>query len=62
MKNIISNIIGIILVGFSVYGLLYLNLETVKFTILIMIGMACFYFENNTIKSFLKKYFQSKLK
>ncbi len=62
MKNIISNVIGLIIVGLSVYGLLYLDLDIVKFTLLDMIGFACFYFENETIQKFLKKYFQNRFK
>jgi hypothetical protein len=62
MKNIISNIIGVILVGLSVYGLLYLDLERIDFTLLMIIGLACFYFENSTIKKYIKKFLDSKIK
>jgi len=55
MKNIISNILGIIIVGVSIFGLLYLELTVVKFSLLITIGLACFYFENGTIKNYIKK-------
>lgn len=55
MKNIISNILGVIIVGISIYGLLYLELTAIKFSILITVGLACFYFENSTIKTYLKK-------
>jgi len=62
MKNIISNILGILIVGFSVYGLLFLDLVTIKFTLIIIIGLGCFYFENATIKRLLEKYINSKIK
>lgn len=55
MKNIISNILGIIIVGISIYGLLYLELTVLKFSVLITIGLACFYFENESIKKYLRK-------
>lgn len=55
MKNIISNILGVIIVAISIYGLLYLELTAIKFSILITIGLAAFYFENSTIKKYLKK-------
>ena len=55
MKNILSNIIGVCIVGLSIYGLLYLELEVLKFSIMISIGLAAFYFENSTIKKYIKK-------
>ena len=55
MKNIISNILGILIIGVSIYGLLYLELEVLKFSVLITIGLAAFYFENSTIKIYIKK-------
>jgi hypothetical protein len=62
MKNIISNILGVIMMGFAVYGLLYLELEKVEFSLLIGIGLACFYFENSTIKKYIKKFLDNKIK
>lgn len=55
MKNFISNVIGMIITGVSIYALLYLELTILKFSVLITIGLASFYFENDTIKSYLKK-------
>ena len=55
MKNIITNIVGIIITGISIYGLLYLELEVMKFSVLILIGLSCFYFKNETIKIYIKK-------
>lgn len=55
MKNIITNILGIIITGISIYGLLYLELEVMKFSVLILIGLSCFYFKNETIKFYIKK-------
>ena len=62
MKNIISNVIGFIIIAISVYSFVWMSLETVKFGLLIAIGLACFYFENQTIQKLLKKYFESKIK
>lgn len=55
MKNFISNFIGIILISVSTYLYLVNNLETIKFSIVVTIGFACFYFENKVIKIYLKK-------
>ena len=55
MKNIITNILGLCFTGFSIYGLLYLELEVLKFSILIAIGLSLFYFKNETIKKYIKK-------
>ena len=62
MKNIISNIIGFLIIGVSVYGLLYLELELIKFSVLSAIGFAAFYFENSTIKEYIKKGFDKWLR
>lgn len=62
MKNIISNIIGFLIIGVSVYGLLYLELELLKFAVLSAMGFAAFYFENSTIKEYIKKGFDKWLK
>ena len=55
MKNIISNILGFLIVGVSIYGLLYLDLEIVKFSALTLLGLAFIYFKNGTIKEYIKK-------
>lgn len=55
MKNIITNILGVIITAISIYGLLYLELEVMKFSVLILIGLSCFYFKNETIKIYIKK-------
>jgi hypothetical protein len=39
----------------SIYGLLYLELEILKFSLLCAIGFAGLYFENSTIKEYIKK-------
>lgn len=62
MKNIISNIIGFLIIGVSVYGLLFLELELLKFAVLSAMGFAAFYFENSTIKKYIKKAFDKWLK
>tara|TARA_R110000772_G_scaffold247614_1_gene361539 strand:+ start:308 stop:499 length:192 start_codon:yes stop_codon:yes gene_type:complete len=55
MKNIISNIIGIIIQGIAIYSLIELELALTSFAVLMSIGGVLFYFENRTIKKYLKK-------
>jgi len=55
MKNIISNMIGIVLISLATYGLLYSELDIIKYSILNAVGFAAFYFENETIKDYTKK-------
>jgi hypothetical protein len=55
LKNILSNILGFAIIGVSIYGLLYLELEILKFSLLCSIGFAGLYFENSTIKEYIKK-------
>tara|TARA_R110000765_G_scaffold90487_4_gene172227 strand:+ start:709 stop:897 length:189 start_codon:yes stop_codon:yes gene_type:complete len=55
MKNIITNIAGFVIVGLSIYALLRLELEVVKFSLLTVLGLALVYFENSTIKEYLRK-------
>ena len=55
MKNVISNILGFLIVGVSIFGLLYLELTIVKFSALTLLGLALIYFENATIKEYIKK-------
>ena len=62
MKNVISNILGVLIVSVSIYGLLYLELELLKFSLLSAIGFAALYFENATIKEYLKKALDKVLK
>ena len=55
MKNILTNILGFIIVGVSIFGLLYLELTIIKFSALTLLGLALIYFENGTIKEYIKK-------
>ena len=55
MKNLVSNILGIVLICLATYGLLYSELDIVKYSILNAVGFATFYFENDTIKDYTKK-------
>ena len=55
MKNIISNILGIVLIALATYGLLYSELDIIKYSILNAVGFAAFYFENDTIKKYTAK-------
>lgn len=62
MKNILTNIVGFIIVGLSIYALLRLELEVIKFSILTVLGLALIYFENSTIKDYIKKALDKLLK
>ena len=55
MKNTLTNILGFIIVGLSIFGLLYLELTIIKFSALTLLGLALIYFENGTIKDYIKK-------
>ena len=55
MKNILTNVVGILLLFTGVYGLLFLDLDLIKFIALALISGILIYFENKTIKSILKK-------
>jgi len=55
MKNTLTNILGFIIVGLSIFGLLYLELTIIKFSALTLLGLALIYFENGTIKEYIKK-------
>ena len=62
MKNILTNIVGFIIVGLSIYALLRLELEVIKFSILTVLGLSLIYFENSTIKDYIKKALDKLLK
>ena len=55
MKNILTNVVGVLLLFTGVYGLLFLDLDLIKFIALALISGILIYFENKTIKSILKK-------
>lgn len=54
-KNIITNILGLGFIVSSVYGLLKMDLELTSFFALVGIGCVLFYFENKSIKTFIRK-------
>tara|TARA_R110001599_G_scaffold189992_2_gene384893 strand:+ start:1282 stop:1470 length:189 start_codon:yes stop_codon:yes gene_type:complete len=62
VKNILTNIVGFIIVGLSIYALLRLELEVIKFSILTVLGLSLIYFENSTIKDYIKKALDKLLK
>ena len=55
MKNILTNIAGFIILGVSIFGLIKLDLEVIKFSLLTVLGLTLIYFENSTIKEYIKK-------
>ncbi len=54
MKNIVSNILGILILASGVYSLIMLELELISFSVLVLVGCGLFYFENDTIKKHLE--------
>ena len=55
MKNIISNIVGVILIFASTYFFLVYSLDLIKYGVVVVIGLSCFYFDNYTIKKYISK-------
>ena len=55
MKNIITNIVGVILLACGVYGLMYLELELIKVAFLFLCSGVLIYFKNSTIKRYISK-------
>ena len=55
MKNIITNIVGFLLLVCGVYGLMYLELELIKVGFLFLCSGVLIYFKNATIKRYLSK-------
>ena len=55
MKNIISNIVGVILIFASTYFFLVYSLDLIKYGVVVVIGLSSFYFDNYTIKKYISK-------
>tara|TARA_R110001632_G_scaffold195229_1_gene316818 strand:- start:2012 stop:2203 length:192 start_codon:yes stop_codon:yes gene_type:complete len=62
MKNIITNILGIISIITAIIGILLLELSIPSFLVLVGFGAVLFYFENKTIKKYLVRLINIKLK
>ena len=55
MKNIISNILGVLIIGASVFGLVKMEMDLLSAGFLMLVGGGLFYFENKTIKIILHR-------
>ena len=55
MKNFVTNIAGGLFIFVGVYGLLYLDLDITRFSVLLLFGFIMIYLENKTIKKYIKK-------
>lgn len=62
MKNIISNFLGVLLFGYSIYALVYRELEVSRFLILAATGLVLFLFKISKTKEWLSKYLDGILK
>lgn len=62
MKNIISNILGVLIIGLAVYRVAFNELPIVAASFLTGIGAILFYFENKKIKKYLVRLVNLKLK
>jgi len=62
LKNIISNIIGLIVVLVSFYLYIFKDLETAKFCIALVVSLALFMFKAPVLKDYIKKFLDKKLK
>jgi len=62
MKNLISNIVGVILILGSTYYFVVESLVLVNYSVVVVIGLSCFYFDNYTIKKYISKALDKLLK
>jgi hypothetical protein len=60
-KNIISNLLGLLISIASVFALVYDKVGVVEFTLLIVIGLALFLFKAAHTVEFLEKIINKKL-
>ena len=61
VKNIVSNILGLAVFVFSIYSLVYNDLEVTTFAILSAIGLALFLFKASKSSDFLSKFISKKI-
>ncbi len=60
-KNIASNAIGLIIIGLSVYALIYQDLKTFDFCVLMLFGLGLFLFKVRESKKWLIRLLEKKL-
>ena len=61
-KNIVSNLLGIVVFIFSIYSLVYNSLELISFTVLSIIGLGLFFFKASKSRAWISKVIDSKIK
>jgi len=61
-KNIISNLLGLLVFIFSIYSLVYNSLELISFSVLSIIGLGLFLFKASKSRDWLSKIIDSKIK
>jgi uncharacterized membrane protein YbaN (DUF454 family) len=62
VKNIISNILGLLMTGSAVVGYFLSKIELTQFGIILAIGLALFLFKSTRVKDLLAKFLDKKLK
>ncbi len=60
-KNIISNILGIVVFVFAIYSLVYRSLGVIEFSLLAVIGLALFLFKASKSREWVGKFLSNKL-
>lgn len=53
---------GVVIIGLAVYYFVVEDLEITRFLLLMITGGVAFYFENEVIKKYLKKFINLRLK
>lgn len=54
-KNVLTNIIGIVLLGINVYAFYWRQLDLIDFCVVLCLSLALFLFKANNTKLWLKK-------
>ena len=54
-KNVLTNIIGIVLLGLNVYAFYWRQLDLLDFCVVLCLSLALFLFKANNTKLWLKK-------
>jgi hypothetical protein len=54
-KNVLTNIIGIVLLGINVYAFYWKQLDLLDFCVVLCLSLALFLFKANNTKLWLKK-------
>lgn len=60
MKNIVTNILGLVFIGLAIYDVAYKDWEIWELVALVVIGLSLFIFSNKTLQGILKSIIGSK--